>query len=643
VRKAGCRALTELTIRLSETSRYNQQLVEALFPRLDDPEQGVVEEALEALRTVCYENLAPEDVLPVLPELMQKLQGLLREGVPMSVQQYVVRVLGAVATSAEEHYVPYLESVVVRLLTVVQAQVQPADPGQVIFKVHALEVLGLVATAVGASAFGPYLKKTMAVAVLQVMNARAEDWELRECTWALFSNLAITFGEAFAVFLPGVVPMLFESALSNAGVTSKQAGTEGIQGDAGDLDARNYQVRESFVDEKEGAVQTLGLLAEHTGTHYLPFVEHTCATLQRLVRYFAPSVRAGVLTAYPRVISAVVQAYPPAAPWRRGSLGEPPAADVAKLADGMLKEALAAALDDHSKLVCAQGLQTVATLAKQLGPCVLAPLVAPLHTCCQRVLAGQVSCQRGTDCFDDEDEEVENLEVFDGLTELLIAVAAVFGDSEHGIALLKPVLPQLLTYCREEASLGYRQHAVGSLGDIAVQLGAAFLPYVLPLWPMVLHSTSSPSSVMRRNGIYTAGCLASIARKPELSVDLLKCALELREDDDDSVRDNMAGSVARAICAVDLSQPLPADRFPLSDALRLLLSVLPLTEDREPIEQVLPCLVLLCKHQFDAVAPYLDRVLDNFLHELAQRIKHIQAGQSDTDPNIVQAPVAQGR
>eukprot|EP00007_Cunea_sp_BSH-02190019_P001344 CAMPEP_0174243924 /NCGR_PEP_ID=MMETSP0417-20130205/33365_1 /TAXON_ID=242541 /ORGANISM="Mayorella sp, Strain BSH-02190019" /LENGTH=1069 /DNA_ID=CAMNT_0015323527 /DNA_START=57 /DNA_END=3263 /DNA_ORIENTATION=- len=643
VRKAGCRAITELTVRLAETSRYNRVLLEALFPRLDDPELGVVEEALEALRTVCYENMAPDDVLPVLPALMQKLEGLLRAGVPLRVQQFVVRVLGAVATAAEEHFVSYMPAVVERLLAVVSEPLQENNQTQITYKVHSMETLGLVATSVGATGYGGYLKQTMAAAVAQLVAARTDDWELRECTWALFANLAITFEEAFAPFLPGVVPFLFESALSNSGVTSKQGegAAAGIEGDEGDLDAKNYQVRESFVDEKEGAVQALGMIAEHTGTHFLPFVEHTCATLQRLVHYFAPTVRAGVLSAYPQVLSAVVAAYPPAAPWRRGSVAEKPHADVLALASGMLKEALAAALDDSSKEVCAKALQTVGVLAKKVGPCVLGPLLDPLHTCCQRVLAGQVSCQRGTDCFDDEDEQLENLEVFDGLTELLVAVSATLGASEPGIAFLKPILPRLLTYCREEAALGYRQHAIGTLGDVCVQLGPAFLPYLQPLWPMALHSTSSPSSVLRRNAIYTAGCLVELARKPDLSVQLLQCAVELREDEDDAVRDNMAGAVARAICAVDLSKKLDPTRFPLADAVRLLLSLLPLTEDREPIEQVLPCLVLLCTHQFEVVRPYLDRVLDNFLHELAQRIKHIQAGQSDTDPNIVQAPVAQ--
>lgn len=82
--------------------------------------------------------------------------------------------------------------------------------------------------------------------------------------------------EAFVPYLNIVVPILLASCESTDGITGIVASQDTVEGLEDDEDDEgdeiiDYHVRTAFLDEKASACHALGVLAEMTGSHFLPY------------------------------------------------------------------------------------------------------------------------------------------------------------------------------------------------------------------------------------------------------------------------------------------------------------------------------------------------------------------------------------
>ena len=577
VREAACFCVGQFSEHLKPDiiDNHHQHVLPTIFSLTEDPSKRVRTWSCYVLSEYA-ENLQPDQILPYLTPLMERLVQLLQSGT-QSVQESAISAISATATGAEAAFVPFFPQVVAMLRPLLLL----VDEQHMNLRGRAIECFGQMAIAVGADVFEPHLMDSMQHAVLGV---QLDSCDLKEFTYSFFCNLAKTFKERFAPFLPDLVPHLLEAAnISDSQIAHHEGADDeedalASESDS-DADSEKYievRVRTAMLGVKAGAIEALGYLAEHTGAVFLPMVEPVAAMLKKNHDYFHEKVRRYVITALPQMVEVTFAAHP--AQWAKGMASpalEPLCAQVTTLAVETLVEHMQADADREAVARCCEGMQKIVEL---VGP---GSLPAPmLNKACEntlRLLQEKARCQSiEEDSDDEEDGGDHDIVLMDAVADLVGSYAKVFGG---GFApMFEKFLPALLRFMKGHRPSTDRSMAIGAIAEVCEELGDQCAPFVDGLFDHVMRALADECINVRRNSAFCVGVLCqyggatAVPRYGHFLTGLRPLFEASSAGDDGSCMDNACAAVARMIIVAP-------DALPLDQVLPVLLGALPLKAD----------------------------------------------------------------
>eukprot|EP00897_Mesotaenium_endlicherianum_P001169 jgi/Mesen1/11052/ME000099S10502 len=264
---------------------------------------------------------------------------------------------------------------------------------------------------------------------------------------------------------------------------------------------------------------------------------------------------------------------------------------------------LRAVEEDDDKETVAQACTAMGEVIRLAGPVYVHPYAKRVCDAVLSVLQGEAMCQVSADdeadqALEDEEGEGEGSEheevLLDAATELLPALASALGPSLAPLFQGKAARPA-----------GERTTAIAAIAEVGKEIGAAIAPYCSDVLPVVVRELRDEDAANRRNAAFCAGVLCQHgADKAIPFYNNLLVALHplFGEDEEDAVRDNGVGAVARMISA----QPLVV---PLEQVLPVMVRALPLREDHEEAAPVYGALCSLISASHPQVLPVMVRAL----------------------------------
>lgn len=216
VRGAALNGVARLADDLAEElCKHHTELIPALLKNLDaasvqatseaDQEKnlGILKASCSALDPVT-EGLEKDVIIIYIPELIPRLGRLL--GHPdLKVKASAAGAMGSIASSAQDAFLPCFETTMKALSEYVTIK---DSTEELDLRGTVCDAMGNMATAVGPTAFQPYVQPLMQASeeALHLGHPR-----LRETSYILWSTLAKVYEEEFTPFLEGVVKALMES------------------------------------------------------------------------------------------------------------------------------------------------------------------------------------------------------------------------------------------------------------------------------------------------------------------------------------------------------------------------------------------------------------------------------------------------
>ncbi|ORE08465.1 ARM repeat-containing protein [Rhizopus microsporus var. microsporus] len=626
VRRAACMALGCLADEMpSDVSEHHQVLLPLVFNLMNDNNAEVTKHACNALDAI-LDGLG-SDIIQYLPLLMEKLLFLLDNANQNETRATVIAAIGSAAHAAGEAFHPYFLQVLPRIVQFMSTK-EPADDH--LLRSVATDAAGSIAEAVGADAFRPYTQDIMNLAIEQL---HLESARLRECSFALFSNLVRVFGEEFAPFLPTIVPEIISTCKaeekSEAAVEEEIDLTTGGVDDELEDEFENFSFNSPLADEKEFAVDALGELFANTKSHFLPYLETSLAELQKLSSHLFDGVRKSATQSLFTFLKTAYTMSNPTA-WVSGV----PASytvheNVQTLINSIVPMTIELWKEEDDRSVAAQiCLEFVAAL-RLMGPIVVNECLEDICNNLLEIYQKKSLCQQAFDegDFDEEDDDLESeAMLISSASDLVAALCETVGP--NFTASFEVFLPYILKYYKPTKSQTERAMAVGCLGECIVGIKSAITPHTERLLQVFVKACSDEDELVRSNAAFALGCL-TIHTQVDLSAHypaLLTALSPLFNNQTlPNTTDNAAGAVARMIIA-------HPEAVPLDQVLPVFINALPLKADYEENQPVFECIFKL----FGANNAYVFNNLPQFLHIFAQVLSDNEQLKEGTRNHLIE-------
>ncbi|KAK9824669.1 hypothetical protein WJX72_012191 [[Myrmecia] bisecta] len=595
VKEEACHGIAELAIHCQpDVSLHYKTIMPPLFAVLHDASPAVQEKACYALEALC-EQLSGEEIAVYIDPLMHKLLELLQTG-SQTTQQVCLSAIASAAAAAQEAFKPYAAVVLPYLRHFMQA----TDDSQLKSRARATECLGLIVGTIGKEDMLPLLPEFVEAAF---QGLTLDYSELREYTHGMFGMLAKLLGADFVALLPRVVPAALASLAQEDGEvvpdgapgTAPSPGSVSIgsdsSGNESDDDSevgaeRRLSIRTGVLDEKAAATEALGLYADHTGAAFMPFLEDALKATCQMAVYFHEVVRELAYETCACLLRATIAAFPHTAPGEASSQAR-------HVVDTVYPLLLAAVDQDDDKDAVAEAMMAAGHILKAAGASACARYVPDLAEAAAKVLRGEAVCQ-AVDSDEEEGEEADDEDDSDedlltAVAELLPIMAGQLGPAAYAPIFHKEHCEPLLARTKASQPDSVRAAAVGTLAEVAKEIGPAFAPVAERLVPILVRELRCDDSSNQRNAAFCVGMLFQHAA-PTVAAhypQLLQALHPLfSEDADPGVRDNAAGAVGRLIIALGA-------QLPLEQILPVLLGALPLTADADEADAVYGALCTL--------------------------------------------------
>jgi importin-4 len=604
VREAACVTFGQFAVHLQpEIAEPHERLLPAIVRRLDDPVDAVRVAALYGISA--YVEHLDEELSRYLKPLMTRLLRIVGGGDATSVEQKEIAVacISVAAAAADADFMPYAKPVIELCRRAMSQQSKQL----VVLRARATECIGITAVSIGRSSMAPVIEGFLKLALQGLKHKQAH--ELREYTWTMFSNFAIMLGADIAPYLRTIVPIVIDSCLSDAGILARVDDVGGVGAAAAaasssssssspakslsDLTADDkldgITVRESFVDEKTSACQSLGVFAANVGVAFLPWLEDAINTLLTARRYFHPDVRCACLQALAETLGVVHEAFPPAAQWRPGVIDARtinPTSE--RIIETVMPVMIGAMSSEPDKDAVGAALKSVSTMATTIGPTMLdRHFIKPIVLAIVALLSGKAACQRrGSFLDDDEDETQDTLQLFFNVTDAAVDIAKAYGAkfAPHAALIFRALQP----FCTPNVPMPYRAASIGAVAEL-VRYMRSSTDYVKPMLPVCLDAVKTDNYHMRRNAAYCLGVLCQFAQGDKQLIGSalgnVAQALQPLLADKDGTSDNAAGALARImLVALKLNIAVPFGAI-----YRAVLQALPIREDHEPFAAIAHC------------------------------------------------------
>eukprot|EP01114_Cavostelium_apophysatum_P006244 TRINITY_DN1748_c0_g1_i1.p1 TRINITY_DN1748_c0_g1~~TRINITY_DN1748_c0_g1_i1.p1 ORF type:complete len:1062 (-),score=285.77 TRINITY_DN1748_c0_g1_i1:27-3212(-) len=597
VREAACVALGQFSTHLQpDICLHYKTVLPLLFQALNDPTHKVRRGCCYALESFC-QHLG-EEIAPYLEPLMNRLVELLQKG-NLEIQEIALSAISSTAAAAKKAFMPFYGP----LINMMKHLISSGHQEDTIFlRCRAIECVGLLAHAVGKEIFSPVLREFMTLA----LNLCALDIpEFREFAYGFFANIAETFNEEFAEFLPVIMPILLASCDSSEGLNvtneAEVEGGDGIEGDEDEEDDENgsFTVRTAYMDEKASACRAIGIIAEHTKANFVPYMERVMQSFSLLFNYFHEAVRQEVLQALPPLLVAVHAAFPVQSFVPENSANQTQSVNIHENTKKLLAAILPTILhrielDDDKETVCV-AFEMVDKILNLLGPNAATPHIEYIMKCVHLVLSKQANCQAHEEEDEGEDEGMD-IALIESACDTIVALAKTFGPFFD--TYFQAIVPHVIKYYQQKSEgETYRSLAVGTLADIIKNMGNVTAKYIEQLFPITMKATADPDPEVRSNATFLLGIL--LANCGAQGVPYYgQALLALSKLFNDSALPNIVDNACGAVCRMIMTNP---NAVPLNQVLPVLLSALPLKADMEENSTVYNCLF----HLFNTSNPVL--------------------------------------
>ncbi|KAG0766238.1 hypothetical protein G6F33_004240 [Rhizopus arrhizus] len=626
VRRAACMALGCLAEEMpSDVSDHHQVLLPLVFNLMNDNNAEVTKHACNALDAT-LDGLG-SDIIQYLPLLMEKLLFLLDHANQNETRATAIAAIGSAAHAAGEAFQPYFMNVLPRIVTFMSTK-EPADDH--LLRSVATDAAGSIAEAVGADVFRPHTQQIMSLAIEQL---HLDSARLRECSFALFSNLARVFGEEFAPFLPTIVPEIITTCKaeekSEAAVEEEIDLTTGGADDDLDDDFENFSFNSPLADEKEFAVDALGELFANTKSHFLPYVEISLAELQKLTGHLFDGVRKSATQSLFTFLKTVYTMSNPG-PW---AVGVPATyavhENVQSLINSIVPMTVELWKEEDDRSAAAQICQELVGALRLMGPIVVNECLEDVCNNLLEIYQKKSLCQQAFE-EGDVDEEEEDLEsealLISSAGDLVAALCETVGP--NFTPSFEIYLPFILKYYKPTKGQTERSMAVGCLGECIGGIKSAVTPHTERLLQVFVKACGDEDELVRSNAAFALGCL-TIHTQVDLSAhygQLLTALSPLFSNQTlPNTTDNAAGAVARMIIA-------HPEAVPFDQVLPVFVNALPLKADYEENEPVFECLFKL----FSANNSFVFNNLPQFLHVFTQVLSDNEQLKEGTRNHLIE-------
>lgn len=315
VRVAALNALCQLGDGVGDRiGKEHATLVPLVYSILDSaPSLKVCRSACTALgtimRTLKNEILTNE----YLPELVPRLLDVVRSAENLELKGFVISTIGTAAEVSGRNFMPYFAqttSVLEPFVAVPQPDPATNEIDTAASKLvsEALGTMSRLCCAVGAQVFSPYLDAWMKTALTCLSS---QDAILREMAPLYISELAEVYKGDFSVYVPHIIPHLFEVLDQEEISFDDVPGLEEEDIDVDDLDAADQsdglRVNSALCIEKEFSLDCLGALWNFVPAEpsLMPFMKESLERLSAQSDHFYEEVRLSAITGLWRMYQAL--------------------------------------------------------------------------------------------------------------------------------------------------------------------------------------------------------------------------------------------------------------------------------------------------------------------------------------------------
>jgi len=268
---------------------------------------------------------------------------------------------------------------------------------------------------------------------------------------------------------------------------------------------------------------------------------------------------------------------------------------------------------DDDKETVALACEAISATIPLVGAFCMQKNMAELMKLLAMLFEEKTECQEGQDEEEEEDDEDDHDQVLiDAVAELLGEVAKAFKESfaPH----FEPIFALLQKYIKPSRQASDRFMAIGAIAETCSHLKVHAAPYIPHMLPILAASLQDENHGVKRNAAFCCGvfCLNCPDQMGPFTMQVLQGLQPLlKEDEQDEVRDNAIGAIARII------RGNPA-AVPTAELVGLLAEHLPLTGDEDENGEVVTCLLFVYRVTPEALNPFLGKIVSAFVAMLAE-------------------------
>ncbi|KCV71197.1 hypothetical protein H696_02149 [Fonticula alba] len=566
VRQLACLGLVRLATTLQDLITVSHaEIIPRLMRIMDvDTTDTAREKVCLCLDAIC--EIIGDGVLPYLEPLFQRIGALLTT-TSRPVQQSLLGIISSLAFAAGERFSPYLDQVI----SIFRTALSMTAEEDVELRAAGISSLGAVATSVGADLFRPYLAE-----FLDQVNLVFQDDNpaLREASYEFYSCIVRAYRDESASLLEVVVPRMFESVSSEAGI---QPVVDDL-GEADDLDpdaeGNGEFLHSQFISsapylyEKVLAVSALGDMCMHAPAAFAPYIARSVELLVDQAEYFHASVRLAVAVSLGQFIKSSRNLQMGTVPFEENKKKEitPELQDLLNKIVPTVIEMLVADVDPEVSREC---ISIISEMLRHVGPCLLTEeSFSEISTILVMIFSGQLPCQMDDDDDDDEEEDKSHDGGDADMSEFELMILESGADLAGSLALTYPAhfgpvlqkaYPHLIKFGSPKSTDHLRSMVVGCLAEVAEGMIHPHLaPFAESMATGFMSAFSDKEPEVRRNAAYGLGCTyfnapdSLQAHAQSILISLNK----LSHDKSAEVKDHAVGAVARMILATPEAVPL---------------------------------------------------------------------------------------
>ncbi|XP_069618553.1 importin-4 [Ranitomeya imitator] len=621
VRNAALYALGQFSEHLQPNiSSYSDSVLPLLLEylsRVDPCHTAHLTKAYYALENF-VENLGSK-IEPYLPTLMEPILKSLSNSENVKLKELSVSALGAIANAAKKLLCPYFPFIMEVLKVHLTQTTEEGRPIQI----QCLETLGVLVNTLGKETFLP-LAEDCCLLGLNLCD-RFDDPNIRSCAYSLFAALSGVMEANISHHLEKITTMILLSLKSREGIVIKynenrsfmlfddEADEEDVvlhdEGDDdGDPDIEGFIVENVFVDEKEEACSSLGVIAIHASSTFFPYLDSCFQEVFKLIESPHSIVRKAAYEAVGKFVCSMHLVC-------QKNSSEPNAKALLHLLGIVIPTYIQGAKQDKECEVVMTILESLNNVLKDVKePCISGPeQLGEICSVIKAVLQSKTACQDEAEGEDEQQAEMDAM-LMEYAGEGIPLIAAAVGGMTFA-PYFADFLPLLLSKTKSSCSTAEKSFAVGTLAESVVSLGETTVHFVAQLFPAFIAGTQDGDNEVCSNAVFGLGVLAEHGGAAMLKnfPKLLSIFSSMMSSQKNArTLDNVCAAVSRMI----LAHP---EGVPVQQVFPVLLRSMPLKEDFEENCVVFKCIAFLYEKNPSQVVAHVNDIARIFGHVLGTK------------------------